>query len=652
MSGAFNDGLLPLPEVQRLLRDRGFPPWQRRVLERFAAELEHGWYPLLNRFAPDTRDDCPDAVLIGPAGVWSVLLRENRPDWEVVRRVFSWTARQLSCVETPSGVLSEALLQAAVVHPYNRGDTGRRGDFPAFTEADLDRMFKSRQRWLARSEAHQIARSVAQQVLALQPFRWNAGLLPHARKASGGRQISLASPARLREQDREAAMRRRDWRVFLDSTQVGVLRRHYSGPARYTGPAGTGKTVLALHRLAYLAQRKPGKLLFTSHVSSLTRIAGHQFQTLAPHLAHRVEFQHLHGWASKFLRSRGYDCTPDADAVDQIYREVWADEELTGPLRRLRPSPAYWKDEIDWVIKGRGIDSLAEYESVYRVGRGITVRTGNRKHVWRFYCRYEQELAKQGVYDHNDVLAKALAELERDPLPEQYAAVVVDELQDLTLTGLRLVLAISGHGPDQLLLVGDGQQQIYPGGWRLSEAGINLQGRGEVLTRNYRNRRAVAEQAAKVPAINRFEDFDGGPSVNLRSAETLLPGGTVTVWRGTDQVSAVVDALRKSGDVSDTAVLTATNQEAEYWLRALLREGFDACPLKLWDGSASRRIHVGTVHRAKGTEFRAVFLPLEPPVDNGYGDELEAYRRRLVVAMTRARDSLWIGLPEYSSLEL
>ncbi|MCC5698320.1 hypothetical protein LH612_34825, partial [Klebsiella pneumoniae] len=70
MSGAFNDGLLPLPEVQRLLRDRGFPPWQRRVLERFAAELEHGWYPLLNRFAPDTRDDCPDAVLIGPAGVW------------------------------------------------------------------------------------------------------------------------------------------------------------------------------------------------------------------------------------------------------------------------------------------------------------------------------------------------------------------------------------------------------------------------------------------------------------------------------------------------------------------------------------------------------------------------------------------------------
>src|SRR5690606_30945869 len=175
---------------------------------------------------------------------------------------------------------------------------------------------------------------------------------------------------------------------------------------------------------------------------------------------------------------------------------------------------------------GRGIDSLAEYESVYRVGRGITVRTGNRKLVWRFYCRYEQELAKQGVYDHNDVLAKALAELERDPLPEQYAAVVVDELQDLTLTGLRLVLAISGHGPDQLLLVGDGQQQIYPGGWRLSEAGINLQGRGEVLTRNYRNRRAVAEQAAKVAAINGFEDFNGGPSVNLRSAETLLPGRT------------------------------------------------------------------------------------------------------------------------------
>jgi hypothetical protein len=69
---------------------------------------------------------------------------------------------------------------------------------------------------------------------------------------------------------------------------------------------------------------------------------------------------------------------------------------------------------------------------------------------------------------------------------EDYAMVVVDEVQDCTLMELRLVHQIAGGGRDApLLLVGDGQQQVYAGGWRLSDAGIPLPGRrGRVLRTN------------------------------------------------------------------------------------------------------------------------------------------------------------------------
>ncbi|MDA3646292.1 AAA family ATPase [Saccharopolyspora indica] len=633
-------------EAEAELRDRLLPTWQHRVLQRFAVEHGSGWYPLLNQFAPHTPANRPDAVLVGPQGVLVVLLRDAEPAWEDTRAAFVWTAELLAGASSDAGAVTEAVVRAVVVHPADhRGRKGHSGEHLAITEAELDRVLRHGERLLEPAEALSIARHLDSRTFDLSPIMWHPRRIPQQRTPGRTTGSGLFEVPDLRRERVERALERpfRDWRIFLDDAQLGAVRRRYSGPARITGPAGTGKSVLALHRLAYLSRRTTGKLLFTTHLRTLPRIAAEQFRSLAPHLVQRIEFTHLHAWARDFLDQRGRAADVDEQQVEQAFEAVWQRAELTAPLRGFRNSRSYWKDEIDRVIKGRGISALETYQHVPRKGRGRPLPAELRARVWQFYCEYERELSERGAFDHNDVLMRALSELDRRPLPRQYAAVVVDEVQDLTLIGLRLVHAISGDGPDQLLLVGDGQQQVYPGGWRLSEAGISLQGRGEVLRRNYRNRAAILQQAGELDAINRFDDLDGGPTVTLRSALPVLRGGNVVHWQGEDQEEALIAALRELDEDTDTAILTRTNGAAQHWDQVLREAGFTVRALDRWNGRTSGPIHIGTVHRAKGTEFRAIFLPDERTRSHEHRDEVEAANRHRLVARTRARDHLWIA---------
>lgn len=629
------------------------PPWQKRVVERFAVERGTGWYVLLNRFAPHTPDNRPDVVLVGPSGVLVVLLREGEPHWEASRAAFVWTAELLAGLATPHGLLTEAALRTVVVHPAeHRADTGHRGEHLAVTESELDRILLPAEVVLDPADALAAARHLDNRTSDLTPVAWNPHRIPGQRGpgevGSSGRESGLFEVRQLRRERLDSALHGpfQDWRLFLDDAQLGAVRRHYTGPARITGPAGTGKTVLGLHRLAHLARRSTGRLLFTTHLSGLPKLARDRFQALAPQVAHRVEFRNLHSLARDLLAARDLETDVDDRAVEAAFTAVWERSGVGGPLARARPSRGYWKDEIDRVIKGRGLGTFEAYRSAPRRGRGGQLSAGFRAHVWEFYCEYERELCERGVFDHNDVLIRALDELGREPLPEPYAAVVVDEVQDLTLVGLRLVHAISGSGPNQLLLIGDGQQQVFAGGWRLSEAGIALRGRGEVLRRNYRNRAAIVTAAAELDAVNRFDDLDGGPPVNLRSALPVLPGGEVVRWNGADQREAVLAALRGLDDLTEVALLTRTNAAAHDWVQALRDGGFEVTRLEDWDGSRAGGVRVGTLHRAKGAEFRAVFLPDEHRPAGFHRDEVESLQRQLLVAATRARDLLWIGALE------
>jgi superfamily I DNA/RNA helicase len=151
------------------------------------------------------------------------------------------------------------------------------------------------------------------------------------------------------------------------------------------------------------------------------------------------------------------------------------------------------------------------------------LRAAHRKAVWEIYEEYERLRTAAGIHDFNDVLALAVAAVGEGSVKRRYSAVIVDECQDLTLMGMRLLHGLVGDAADGLLVIGDGQQAVYPGGYRLSEAGVTVAGaRGVVLRTNYRNAEEIWDSAMAVVASDTFEDV-WNLHVQRNEAEALLP---------------------------------------------------------------------------------------------------------------------------------
>jgi hypothetical protein len=450
------------------------------------------------------------------------------------------------------------------------------------------------------------------------------------------------------------------WMSFLDPAQAKLARRSFNGPARIRGSAGTGKTVVGLHRAAYLARGGQGKVLFTTFVKTLPVVLENLFGRMAPEVAHQVEFTSIHKLALGILRDRGTCVRIDPKAADAAFAEAWAGRGGGGALGSSRMSSDYWKDEITYVIKGRGIRSFEQYADLARVGRRHRLTIDQRRLVWSLYERYDQALRRRKAIDFADVILMALASVRRKPLAG-YGAVIVDEAQDLTCAMVALLHSLVGNRPDGLTLIGDGQQTIYPGGYTLSEVGISLSGRGVVLDVNHRNTAEILAFANAAVLGDEYTDIEGtGQSIDGVKAVARTGPEPVLVRHATwpEHDAALVERVRDvmhlvGMSLGDIGVLTATNKDADTTMDVLLAAGIPAMDLLKYDGRSKDAVKVGTVKRAKGLEFKQVVLARvkpellrrETPVNNSETEHerLALNRRELYVAMTRARDGLWVG---------
>ncbi|QIS14547.1 UvrD-helicase domain-containing protein [Nocardia arthritidis] len=465
--------------------------------------------------------------------------------------------------------------------------------------------------------------------------------------------LFTAAEANSRQRDHALTLRWEQWMHFLDNEQRGYVRKNYTGPARIAGPAGTGKSVVAMHRLARIARESRGRLLFTTFVGSLPKCQGAAFRNLAPEVADRVEFTTLHRWARRHLADTGAvdfgRYSLDRRDIDSAFGHAWRDSgRADGPLAQVIPDARYWHDEITQVIEGRGIRTASEYRSLRRTRDRLKLPPDLRDEVWNLYESYVGYKRENDVLDWSDVLLQALAELRRKPLEARYRMVIVDEVQDIPMIGVLLAAELTDIAePNSLLLVGDGQQQVYPAGWRVSELGWEWRGRSEVLRVNYRNRRAVHEHARAIGAGNSLDDTGDVPAIPLHDTTAALDGGSVEHWRGTEfeLADALADALRaRPRPRPPTAVIVDNNQQVDRIIGKLRRAGFDAQHLDQYDCTPSERVVVGTVYLAKGLDFAEVFRIVEANTQGITSYESDRRDRQSLVAATRARDYLWIGV--------
>ncbi|MBA8989915.1 hypothetical protein FHW23_001161 [Curtobacterium pusillum] len=369
-----------------------------------------------------------------------------------------------------------------------------------------------------------------------------------------------------------------DWMAFLDPAQAKLVRRSFNGPARIRGAAGTGKTVVGLHRAAYLARSTGGRVLFTTYIKTLPRVLEALLEHLAPDMVGRVDFVGVHAFATRLLKERGIAFRAPGLEARLAFDDAWNAIRASSPLRSSRFSRLYWEDEIKHVIKGRGLTRFEQYADLARVGRKHALPLETRQAVWDLYEAYSRGLRERRAHDWEDIVLLARDAVAAVPL-ERYDAVIVDEAQDLSCAMVSLMHHLVGDRTDGLTLIGDGQQTIYQGGYTLGEVGISLSGRGVVLDVNHRNTAEILEFAKEMVADDQFVDIEGVDGVGDTVSAISRSGPRPAFHRFSSRAEhdrvmllRLSEVLRLIGTGhGDVGILTATNRQADD-VRAVLRD--------------------------------------------------------------------------------
>ncbi len=468
-----------------------------------------------------------------------------------------------------------------------------------------------------------------------------------------------------------------DWMVFLPADQRGAATRRYQGPARVRGAAGTGKTVVGLHRAAELAVRnralvaereKDGgetvpvpPVLFTTYIKSLPPVFESLYERLPGTRDGEVEFINVDRLARRICDEAGDSAFVNPSKVTKAYNEAFKQTVVADTPLHGRFTAGYLRDEITKMIKGRAIESLDDYLDLPRTGRRAQLGRLQRAQVWQLMECWDAHMARHGTIDFCDVILRALARARGRSSPA-YSAVIVDEAQDLTLAGLQLLRAlvnaptVEEDRPDGLFILGDAAQRIYPGGFTLRQAGVEVRGRTTLLTENYRNTAEIIGAAMAVAGDHRIEDLGEDVRRGEEPIATVRSGPRPVLVRisgldaQTDEIARRIEALGRSDagiGTGDVAVLAPFNTSANSVRARLRSHGLEVQSLEDYDGRPNDRVKVGTYHRAKGLEFKAVFLPhlgrFPPQAKKGSSEEEAAENHELAVsqlfvAMTRARD--------------
>lgn len=461
-----------------------------------------------------------------------------------------------------------------------------------------------------------------------------------------------------------------DWMVFLHPDQQTLVDAEFRGPARVRGAAGTGKTVVALHRAASLARRVPlaahagpRPVLFTTVVSNLIDVFAGLYRRLPGRVDGRVDFLSLEDAALAVFDRSGVERPKiDRAAVDEAYQIAWASVPVGDPLRSAGLTSGYVRTEIEKVVKGRGLRSETDYLSVVRTGRQCGLARSSRTSVWELARRWDEEMRARGTISAPDLVNEAVALLSQETRP-WYGAVIVDEAQDLTLAGLQLLRRLSnGTGPDRpdgLFLVGDGAQRIQPGGFTLRQAGVEVRGRTTVLRVNYRNTAEIIAAALVALGEEKVADLDEEFRRGEQIPEAIRSGQRPRLSVASDDAAEAAAVVSWINDVTsseqvgvgDVAVLLPEASRLDPWIEALASCSVRTVRLERYEGETSDRVKIGTHAQSKGLEFKVVILPelgrdqfpapqeLEESPDERT-ERTSLMLSHLFVAMTRARDLL------------
>jgi mRNA-degrading endonuclease RelE of RelBE toxin-antitoxin system len=462
------------------------------------------------------------------------------------------------------------------------------------------------------------------------------------------------TPQSLDELKRALELPWEKWLVYLHPQQRYAVERRYNGPARVTGAAGTGKTVVAVHRTREMFLRYSAEpILLTTFSRSLAERLRHQLRLLMGDVPRQVWVQHLHQFAVGYWRRQtGHsvnivDDQQQEQYLEQLYRQT-----------SVPVSFGFLRLEWQSVIEPWAIRTLQDYLQTERYGRKVALPRERRAQIWHVFEQMWRWLDEQNGFTWS-MLCYAVAESVRANPP--FRCVIVDEAQDFGPAELTLVRALCAPNEDDLFLCGDAGQRIYRVMTPWSRLGIITQGRSTRLYVNYRTTAQIQQQAERLlpEHIDSEEDEERSylrPLALLRGEAPVIRPFYNRNAEAEGLAEWIWQRLREDYQPGDMAVFARAHSLLEEFVPVLEKRGLPCYHLSEIAMPSSERLAVGTTHRAKGLEFKVVavvgvddfWFPchaelqrLEDP------QEREAFinqeRQLLYVACTRARERLWLS---------
>jgi superfamily I DNA/RNA helicase len=455
------------------------------------------------------------------------------------------------------------------------------------------------------------------------------------------------------------------WTVFLHPEQRQWVDRDYTGPARVSGSAGTGKTIVALHRAVHLARAHPdARVLLTTFSDTLASVLQTKLKRLLgnePRLAERIDVYALNAIGLRLYKSHvGPMTLASRDVIRERLKE--AATTVTGHKFSLHFLLTEWEQVVDaWQL-----DSWEAYRDVARLGRKTRLPEAQRKVLWSMFERISAGLKAQNLITHAGMFSALAAAIGKSKnMPFDFA--VVDEAQDITVPQLRFLAALGADRPNALFFAGDLGQRIFQQPFSWKSIGVDIRGRSRTLRVNYRTSHQIRTQADRLlgPTVT---DVDGNSEDRTDTVSVFNgPPPTIRVLPSEGEETKTVGnwlaQLAKSGLLPhECGIFVRSSAQLDRARSAAAEAGM---PFKILDenvDTTSGHLSISTMHLAKGLEFRAVavmacddeIIPLQERIetvgdDADLQDVYDTERHLLYVACTRARDHLLVTSVEPAS---
>ena len=448
------------------------------------------------------------------------------------------------------------------------------------------------------------------------------------------------------------------WTIFLHPEQRQWVERDYTGPARVSGSAGTGKTIVALHRAVFLARANhDARVLLTTFSDTLANALRTKLKRLVsnePHLAERIDVHAINAIGTRLYKSHfGQVNLATADVILELLTQ--ASKEIGNHKFSLH----FLHTEWDQVVDAWHLDSWEAYRDVARLGRKTRLPEQQRAVLWSIFDRVRSGLAARKLVTYSGLFSQLVPAMAHSKNPP-FDFAVVDEAQDIAISHLRFFAALGGNRPNALFFAGDLGQRIFQQPFSWKALGVDIRGRSRTLRVNYRTSHQIRMQADRLlgPEVS---DTDGNTD-DRRDTISVFNGPAPVIRVLADEkeeiktVSAWLSEKLKTG-VAPHEFGVFVRSEAEIRrARAAVEDA--GIPFKILDEhveTTSGYVSISTMHLVKGLEFRAVvvmacddeIIPLQERIET-VGDDAdlqEVYdteRHLLYVACTRARDHLLV----------